>query len=277
MVLWLGSGCGRSVSEVVGPCNGSEDLCDRPYDQVAFATTHNSMSNSDDGWVKPNQHHGIKRQLEDGIRGLMLDLHYWEGFVMLCHYVCEMGGTYFGLKPIEEGLEEIGKFLDEHPGEVVTIIFESYVSAGDVEDAFNAAGLSKRLYVHKQGRSWPTLGSLIESGRRLVVFTDDDSGSPAWYHRRSVHCWETSYEVEGVQQFNCELKHGSMDNDLFLFNHFVTVPFSTEEAAAEANGFDLLYGRARDCWNETGRMPNFIAVDYYDLGDILTVVDQLNQ
>ena len=54
-------------------CNGHEELCERPYDQVSYAMTHNAMSNAAAGWVLPNQSFGITRQLQDGIRGLMLD------------------------------------------------------------------------------------------------------------------------------------------------------------------------------------------------------------
>src|SRR5262249_55835508 len=62
-----------TVEEVVA-CNGSALLCDRPLDQVAFATTHNSMGGGDDpSWMFPNQSAGIRKQLEDGVRGLLID------------------------------------------------------------------------------------------------------------------------------------------------------------------------------------------------------------
>jgi hypothetical protein len=62
---------------VVTTCNGSPGLCDRTLDQVVFATTHNSMGAPDQaGWMFPNQGAGLRRQLEDGIRGFMIDVHY---------------------------------------------------------------------------------------------------------------------------------------------------------------------------------------------------------
>lgn len=57
-------------------CNGSALLCDRRVDEVVFATTHNSMSNVDmAGWMFPQQDGSIRRQLQAGIRGLLLDVH----------------------------------------------------------------------------------------------------------------------------------------------------------------------------------------------------------
>ena len=57
-------------------CNGSSVLCDRRVDEVVFPATHNSMSNVDMvGWMFPQQNGSIKRQLEAGIRALLIDVH----------------------------------------------------------------------------------------------------------------------------------------------------------------------------------------------------------
>ena len=66
------------TESVEGPmeCNGSALLCDRPIDEVVFAATHNSMSNVDmTNWMFPQQNGSIKRQLQAGIRGLLIDVH----------------------------------------------------------------------------------------------------------------------------------------------------------------------------------------------------------
>jgi hypothetical protein len=60
-------------------CNGSPLLCDRRLNEVVFPTTHNSMSAADiANWMFPQQERGIREQLEDGIRGLLIDVHYGE-------------------------------------------------------------------------------------------------------------------------------------------------------------------------------------------------------
>ena len=65
------------VAQEVIACNGSPALCDRTLDQVVFPATHNSMGGADlPGWMFPNQSAGIPRQLEDGIRGFLIDIHY---------------------------------------------------------------------------------------------------------------------------------------------------------------------------------------------------------
>jgi hypothetical protein len=57
-------------------CNGSADLCDRRLDEVVFPATHNSYAAADEpGWFFANQRFGIERQLEDGIRAFLIDIH----------------------------------------------------------------------------------------------------------------------------------------------------------------------------------------------------------
>jgi len=64
--------------ETVG-CNGSEELCDRPFDKVAFPATHNAMSAAtNQRWLFAQQGHGFADQLHDGIRGLLIDAHYGD-------------------------------------------------------------------------------------------------------------------------------------------------------------------------------------------------------
>lgn len=54
-------------------CNGSEELCDRPIDRIAVPTAHNAMSSAEDGFVDPNHRRSLVKQLDAGIRALLID------------------------------------------------------------------------------------------------------------------------------------------------------------------------------------------------------------
>ena len=57
-------------------CNGLRELCGLRLDQVTFAGTHNSMSAAErPGWLFANQRFPIERQLRDGVRLLLIDIH----------------------------------------------------------------------------------------------------------------------------------------------------------------------------------------------------------
>lgn len=58
-------------------CNGSDRLCAKRLNEVALATTHNSMSEQTaPGFLFPAQEASIGKQLSDGIRGLQIDVYY---------------------------------------------------------------------------------------------------------------------------------------------------------------------------------------------------------
>jgi hypothetical protein len=60
-----------------GKCNGSFGLCDVRLNEAVFAGTHNSFSAADSpGWFIANQRRAIGRQLEDGVRLLLIDAHW---------------------------------------------------------------------------------------------------------------------------------------------------------------------------------------------------------
>jgi hypothetical protein len=66
-----------AVPATIGACNGHPELCARRLNEVAFATSHNSMGGGDVAdWMFPNQDKGIPAQLEDGVRGFLIDVHY---------------------------------------------------------------------------------------------------------------------------------------------------------------------------------------------------------
>ena len=62
----------------VAACNGHRELCIRPYDEVAFPATHNSMTAADENWYLPEQPTGIVGQLDDGIRVFLIDSWYGQ-------------------------------------------------------------------------------------------------------------------------------------------------------------------------------------------------------
>lgn len=264
--------CGDDPVPIPAECNGSTELCARRFDEVSYATTHNAMSNAADGWVQPNQNVGLTAQLEAGVRGLMLDIHEWGEDVLLCHGPCPLGSL-----PLVDGLDEIRSFLATQRGDVVTIIFESYVPAPRVKDAFAEAGLSDLVHAHTPGTAWPTLRELIDANERLVVVTDDDGGGIyPWYMDVWAEAFDNPYAAETVDEFTCDGGRGDGTNALFIFNHFLSAPLAQPDSAPTVNANPFLVERARTCMTARNHLPNFVTVDFFDVGDVMSAVAQLN-
>jgi hypothetical protein len=261
-------------------CNGSAALCDRRYDQVSYPTSHNAFATFARYGIYFNQWDDMPLQLAHGIRGFMLDAWYWDADgngtiepteTQLCHSDCDKGR-----RPLDEGLAELKAFLDARPGEVLTIIFESYVLPADVASAFDRSGLTPYALSHVPGTPWPTLREMIESGKRLVVLTDDGrTPAPPWHVYVWSVAWETHFSVWYREDFSCSRNRGQSSNELFILNHFLTqnaaVPF---DLITGANPF--LVERARQCWRESGRLPNFPTVDFATDGDVVEAARLLN-
>lgn len=267
-------------------CNRFHALCDRSYSQVRYATTHNAMSNSTDGWIGPNQTLDVPAQLEAGVRGLMLDTYRADATNLLgqpqvpdadpastwlCHSLCALGK-----QPLAEGLAEIRTFLDANPGEVITIILESYLTHAEEAEAFDAADLTQYAYTHTGG-AWPTLGNMIDSGKRLVVFKAQAT-NPLYPWQMNVwsHAFETHFSAASPADFSCAVNRGSPANSLFIFNHFLTQIFGSVELAAQVNYNPLLRNRIDECEALHGTTANFITIDHVSIGDSLQTVDALN-
>ena len=76
LVVCLGA-CGSDEPHAPTSCNGSDAACQKPLNEVVFPATHNSYAASDEpGWHFANQRYGVARQLADGIRALLIDVHF---------------------------------------------------------------------------------------------------------------------------------------------------------------------------------------------------------
>ena len=266
-----------ATSETGGPalaCNGHVELCDRRLDEVALPSTHNSHSALDEGFsqLNANHQHGVGQQLEDGVRGLLLDIYLEDGETTLCH-----GGCFLGSTPHAEVLAVLAAFMESHPREVIAIIYQDDVDPALVEADYVDAGLDALVWTYGGG-PMPTLAEMIAADTRLVVTAESKGPPPAWYHHAWDVFWDTPYSYASADEFSCELNRGGTDNPLYLVNHWVNsaIDLPSQDNAAEVNQFEVLYGRASQCRDESGQMPTMVAVDFYEEGDLFAAVDALN-
>lgn len=260
-------------------CNGIESLCNQPYDKVVYPSTHNSFNYAvgPKVFIYPNQNYPIKKQLRDGIRGFMIDIHPYNGFrwwkkgqIYVCHSFCGLGGD-----PLIKLLRQFKHFLIQNPNEVVTLILESYVSPERVARVFEKIGLADKAWSYDG--HWPTLGEMTAAGKNLVVLSDNSDGYPTWYHKIWDYTVETHYSVKKKKYFNCNYNRGNPDNSLFVLNHFLSAPFVRQFQKRKVNNATYLMRRSMKCYKETGKIPNFFTVDFYAQSDIVEVSELWNK
>ena len=203
-----------------------------------------------------------------------------ERGMYLCHSFCELGAT-----PLASVLDDINDFLVTHPGAVLVIVNEDYVTPVDFVGAVKQAGLGDLAYDGPTD-DWPTLREMIDDGQRVVFLAENEAGAAPWYRPAYEQILqETPYGFSKVAQLteprnlpaSCRPNRGPKDAPLFLINHWITTdPLGLPSNAAKVNAYEPLLRRARECRRIRGLLPNLLAVDFYREGDVFGVADTLN-
>jgi hypothetical protein len=224
VLVLIGGGGGDEAPAAVPPtCNGYVALCSRHLNDVALAATHNSMASvTVPRWLFGQQDGTIADQLDEGIRGLLIDTYYGfpsrggvqtdlKSLPKRDVAVRELGnpavdaalrirsrlgrqrtgprGIYLchgfceiGSVSLDSALADLRAFLVSHPAEVVEVINQD--EGVTPADIERAFGKAGLLDLVYRGPlgPFPTLRSMIDSNQRLVVMAENDAGSIPWYH-----------------------------------------------------------------------------------------------
>ncbi|MCK9924838.1 hypothetical protein MXD61_23720 [Frankia sp. AgPm24] len=287
-------------------CESSPSLCERRYDQVAYLATHNAMANSEDRFLGPSQDPTLVHQLDLGVRTLLLDVHHWTPAeqvaaylatlapttraalepltrgavsqrpgVWLCHDVCQLGAL-----DLTATFGQLRDWMNRNPTEVVTLIIQdNEVPASEIAGAVASAGLAAMVATPPEdphGR-WPTLGAMVDSGRRLVVFTEQQDLPGTFLRGFYRYATDTPFDAKKPADLaGCPRNRGSAGADLLLMNNWITAAAPSRHAALTANAAPALTRRAQRCRTEQGRTPTYIAVDFSTIGSAQAAVDTLN-
>jgi hypothetical protein len=199
----------------------------------------------------------------------------------LCHTFCELGST-----PLASALGDIHAFLVTHPTEIVVIVNQDYVTPADFVKAVRDAGLARYAFTGLDQPRWPTLREMIADDQRLVVLAENRAGGAPWYqlaYKRLVE--ETPFAFGRASELTdpadlaatCRPNRGPAKAPLFLLNHWITTdPIPRPSDADKVNAYGPLLRRARDCERIRGHIPNLVAVNHDQRGDLFRVVDTLN-
>ncbi|KAI1179264.1 PLC-like phosphodiesterase [Nemania sp. FL0916] len=269
----------------VADCNGQAAYCDRAYSKVTFAGSHNSafvgIGPSD------NQLSSVSAQLDQGIRFLTTQTHDKDGVIENCHTSCDLldAGT------LQDYLGTVKTWVDGHPNDVVTLLITNgdAIDINKFGDAFKAVGLDSYAFIPSGQLAlddWPTLGDMISSGNRLVVFMDynSDTSKVPYILDEFAYWFETPFDPLEDQLTVCNVDRpagASSDGRLILANHnrnveFIGIDLPDLADAGTTNSVDSIMAQANTCKSETGRVPNVVLLDYVSIGEVQDAQNQLN-
>ena len=267
-------------------CNGHADFCDRKYTNVSYIGTHDSAFVGDISNPAVNQEISVTGQLDAGIRFLEAQTHKdLFGTLSMCHTNC----LIFDAGSTVDYLSTIKSWLDSNPNEQITVLLANgdNVDITMFDDAFKSSGLKDYAFVpstspDKLGyNDWPTIGSLIDSGKRAVIFLDYGAQEEKvpYILNEYKYFFETPFDVTDPSFSSCAINRppgASPDDRMMLVNHFldtkvlgsgILVPDSGADFQTNAaTGPGSIGAQVDLCTSTYGRTPNFVLLDMFNRG-----------
>ncbi|TKA75510.1 hypothetical protein B0A49_05423 [Cryomyces minteri] len=269
------------------PCNNYPELCERKYSNITEVCAHNSPFVKA-GNAASNQNLPVLNQLNDGIRMLQGQTHFENNTLFYCHTSCSLlnAGT------MEAYLATVASWVRTHPYDVVTILIGNadFIGVGNYTAPIQASGLGPYLYeppyIPMKLNDWPTLSEMILTQKRVVLFMDynaDQTTVPYIFDEFS-QLWETPFSPTNVS-FPCNTQRPpGLDRNqslerMYMANHNLNAEINFLGASlllpntAQINqtnavsGFSSLGLMANTCTTDWNRPPNFLLVDFYDVGN----------
>jgi hypothetical protein len=297
-------------------CNGAARLCGRSLSEVAFATTHNSMASSADGFRPPNQRWSFAAQLGHGVRGFQIDAYlgtrrgsrvYTDlsgslgdaselppAFVtaaLRLHqrlgappagtvydvYLCHVF-CELGAVPMVDEMRTLRGFLDRHPDEVVVVVIEDHVPTDRIAAVLRDAGLAPKLLPVTEPSALPTLGDMLASGHPLQVSLENGDGGPTLPNAFAALVQETPFTFRRPRDLEAASScRTNRGVDGAPVFQFNHWVTPAEHLTAQRVNSSILRARLDRCAAARGRGPTLVAVDFADRGDLFHVVREMNQ
>ncbi|MGE7137377.1 hypothetical protein ACQKIE_07070 [Luteibacter sp. NPDC031894] len=267
-----------------------------PFDRYSWVTTHNAFTSNG---LFPNQSQTIAEQLDAGVRAFMLDLHPDDGRVRLCHNRCRGSSS----EPFADFVNAtLLPFLERSPDSIVTLHLEDFTDRDELlaELELAPALVGKTFDPYSWStEAWPAYDEIVRRGQRILIFSlNRDQSGVFMTPRGAVHIMPSEdFTVENYwslgtttlwHDYRCHSRWGETRplwrNDieskpgwrpLFTMNQFHGLP--SESHAPNDNSLAALQDRyANYCQPAAGRKPNYVAVDFHELGGVHAFVDWLD-
>ncbi|KAI1967261.1 hypothetical protein LOZ56_000852 [Ophidiomyces ophidiicola] len=270
------------------PCNGYPEFCNRKYSNITQIAAHNSP------FIRPgnlgsNQELDVTVQLNDGIRMLQFQTHYVNNTIRLCHSSCAL----LDVGTLEDYLRKVVDWLKANPYDVVSILMgnSNFIRPTNYTRPIEQSGLIDYVYtppkIPMSLDDWPNLSRLIFSSRRAIVFLDYQANQTEvpYLLDEFSQMWETPFSPTN-RDFPCVvdrppgLNDGDAEKRLYMANNNLntevslagnkllvpnTVLLNETNAVSGYGSAGAMSGNCTEKWN---RPPNFILVDYYNIGNV---------
>ncbi|KAI6248031.1 hypothetical protein HI914_03623 [Erysiphe necator] len=269
------------------PCNNYPEFCSRKFGNITEVSAHNSPFIRA-GNAGANQALSVTAQLNDGIRLLQAQIRFVNETPHFCHTSCQI----LDAGPITEYLGEVQDWVSSHPYDVVSILLGNgdYRPVTQIAPYVEESGLVPYAYLPSKipmmKDDWPTLSSMILTGKRVLFFMDYQANQTAvpWIMDQFSQMWETPFSPTD-RAFPCTVERppGLLPPDasqrMYIMNHNLNYEISILgnsllvpnlpllNVTNNVTGYGSLGENAQGCNDTWHYPPKFLNVDYYNIGN----------
>lgn len=251
-----------------GSLFASDEISKKPYNECIFV-----ISNYSGVDANVSESRSIKELLELDIDGFRFNLEWGKKQNQLILKTASGNMTAF-----LEVLKQIKTKLDSNPKKVLTLFLDFNVNVNELTAIFEKAGLISYLYHHDSYSGWPSIKSMAFDNKRLVVFSmQEHRTSPDWIHYVWNYAVEPYFSLLEAPDFIGEFLKGDPKNDLLIYNdyNFPAKYLSSGKIEFDSNQNPYLIEHIKNIWSRTGKTPNFIMLDSYQVW-VRAVLSKLN-
>jgi DNA-binding SARP family transcriptional activator len=203
----------------------------------------------------------VKELLQQGVEGFYFYLRRSANAPQLM--VKNPDGSF---SSFPEALRRIKEALQNDTTKVITLFLDFHIGM-DLENTFHEAGLTDYLLEYDTGSGWPSLKSMIQTGKRLVVFEmQKHLNNPGWLHNLNDYATGLSGATFHPLNYGIESFDEKLRKSLFVYTGYKSLILPEERG-------DMVFPYARQtpylieafkrAWESEGKVPNFIFVDRY--------------
>lgn len=167
--------------------------------------------------------------------------------------------------PFLDALVSIKSALDSDSDKLMTLFLDSNIDQ-DWESPMETAGLMDYLLEYNMKTGWPSLRSMVSTGKRLVLFSvRSNRSNPSWLHNMSEFVVNTdsdwSNSTKKVESFDQKL-----NKRLSLFTDYKFLGETRgdrDDLSAMVRRTPFLIESFKRAWIRSGKVPNFVLLDKY--------------
>lgn len=218
---------------------------------------------------------------------MQFQAHLVNETIYLCHTSCDL----LNVGTLEDYLTTVTKWLRRNPTDVIAVLIGNYdvVAPNNFTGPVVNSGLIDFVYTPPTMPmpldSWPTLAEMIFKNQRAIVMLDYNANQTAipWLLDEFSQMWETPFSPTD-RDFPCTAQRPPnqapqvRENRMYMANHNLNLDVNLAGISLLVPAFPILnetngvtgYGSAgravRNCTAMWNRPPNFLLVDYYNIG-----------